>query len=99
MVDLSRLSKQEAKEYLAMYESGHLCRHIGRTEMGITQCESRPLSELLAVLAKNIEQAMLLVGATPGKDYTFRDLFELATPYALEIFKTDNKVNFDSEHF
>ena len=45
------------------------------------------LSDELIAIAYNIEQAFIQVGAEPGKDYTYRDLFQLAQPFVLDMFK------------
>jgi hypothetical protein len=36
------------------------------------------LEGYLAVAAENIESSLMSVGATPGKDYTYIDLYKLA---------------------
>lgn len=47
------------------------------------------LSDTLYAIASNIEDALLASGAEPGSDYTRLDLFNLAQPFALEVFKAD----------
>jgi hypothetical protein len=47
------------------------------------------LDDFLYTVAECIEEAFLLAGAQPGKDYTYRDLFSLAAPFALEQWKKD----------
>lgn len=42
--------------------------------------------EMLAV-AFTIEQGLLSSGAKPGVDYTHLDLFKLAQPFVLQMFK------------
>lgn len=39
------------------------------------------LSEMLGMIAFNIEDGLLLLGAKPGVDYTYVDLLALAEPY------------------
>jgi len=39
------------------------------------------LTDYLLIMAKDIEDALLHAGATPGKDYTYMQLFELAVRY------------------
>lgn len=57
--------------------------------------DDRPLEDLLMVLAETIENSMLQAGAKPDVDYTYRDLFELANPYALAMFNDPKgKVSF-----
>ena len=45
------------------------------------------LSDEFIAIASNIEQAFLQVGAEAGKDYTYKDLFQLAQPFVLDMFK------------
>ncbi len=45
------------------------------------------LDDLLLVMAKNVEEGLVKGGARPGIDYSILDLYELARPFALEIFK------------
>jgi hypothetical protein len=47
----------------------------------------RTLEDLLALLAANVEDAFLMAGATPGVDYSHRDCFTLAAPFALSMFQ------------
>lgn len=55
------------------------------------------LSDLIKCLAINIEEAILDgSNAVPGKDYTVLDLYKLAAPFALQVFKADGgKTTFD----
>jgi hypothetical protein len=41
----------------------------------------RTLTDYLITVAENIENALLEVGAVPGKDYTRLDLIKLASPF------------------
>jgi len=45
------------------------------------------LDDLLLVMAKNVEEGLVKGGARPGIDYSILDLYELAQPFALELFK------------
>lgn len=45
------------------------------------------LDDLILVMAKNVESGLIKGGARPGVDYSILDLYELARPFALEIFK------------
>lgn len=61
---------------------------------GITK-DQQPLEDLLMVLAETIEDSLIQSGAKPGVDYTYLDLYQLANPYALEMFKSkSSKVSF-----
>jgi hypothetical protein len=51
------------------------------------------LEDLVLIMAKNIEQALIQAGAIPGTDYTIKDLFSLATPFALHEFK-EGKISY-----
>jgi len=46
------------------------------TEFGEISPDS--LTDHLYSVAKDIEKAMIMAGAKPGKDYTYLDLFKLA---------------------
>jgi hypothetical protein len=45
------------------------------------------LDDLFLIMAKNVEEGLIKGGARPGIDYSILDLYELAQPFALEIFK------------
>lgn len=45
-------------------------------------------------MAYNIEESLICAGAEPGKDYTILDLYKLAQPFALELFKTKDKMEY-----
>ncbi len=47
------------------------------------------LSDFLSIVAANIEDAMMQCGAEPGKDYTYKDIFELAIPFAVDMWRSD----------
>lgn len=49
------------------------------------------LSDLLLVMAKNIEESLVKGGAKPDTDYSVIDLYQLAQPFALAVFK--NNIN------
>jgi hypothetical protein len=68
------------EEYL--YMTKRLIADFGRTD-------PTTLEDLLLVMANNIEASLLQAGATPGEDYSFRDLYNWATPFALEVFRND----------
>lgn len=55
----------------------------------ITYMDANPkvLEDLMLIMARNMESAFILAGAEAGKDYTVKDLFELAQPFALHVFK------------
>ncbi len=62
--------------------------------------DTSALEDLLLVMAKNVESAFLEAGATPGEDYSFRDLFTMGLPFALEIWKKNgDKMTFMDRDF
>ncbi|GAA0587462.1 hypothetical protein ACFQH5_16785 [Halomonas salifodinae] len=48
------------------------------------QMEADNFSNVLYTVAVNIEDTLLMAGATPGEDYTRLDLLRLAEPYVVE---------------
>ncbi len=46
------------------------------------------LDDFLTIVAYNIEDAFIAGGAMPGKDYSYKDLYQLAAPFAIEKAKT-----------
>lgn len=52
------------------------------------------LPDLLLTLMYNVEEALLECGAVPGEDYNYRDLIEMATPFALSVFGESGEVSF-----
>lgn len=55
---------------------------------------SQDLSDELYAIAFNIEQTLLSAGATPGKDYTYLDLMNLAQPFVLEMFRSNQGMEY-----
>jgi len=47
------------------------------------------LTDLLMILAQNVEKSLIQSGAEPGKDYNILDLYKLAQPFALDLFQKD----------
>ena len=56
---------------------------------------SNHLTDELIAMAHNVEQALLQCGAKPGKDYVLMDLFRLAHPFAVELFKVRSGMEYD----
>lgn len=50
------------------------------------------LDDLFLVMAKNVEEGLIKGGARPGIDYSILSLYELAQPFALEIFKKNIEI-------
>jgi hypothetical protein len=92
MANLDGMSSEERRKYIHQHNESHLIRFVGKTE-------PEALEDLLLIMAKNVESAMVTAGAEPGKDYTYRDLFTLAMPLVLEVWKTSGKVHFAIEDF
>lgn len=49
------------------------------------------LADEYLAMAYNVEQSLLLAGAVPGKDYTLLDLYKLAQPLVIELFRDDSR--------
>ena len=49
------------------------------------------LSDEYLAMTYTIELSLISAGAVPGKDYTILDLYKLAQPFALELFRDDSK--------
>ncbi|MBU2740673.1 MULTISPECIES: hypothetical protein [Acidithiobacillus] len=67
-----------------------LIRQVGKAD-------ASTLEDLLLIMAKNMERSLMEAGATPGKDYSIRDLYTLSTPFALEVFKKNEMMTFAVE--
>lgn len=52
-----------------------------------TEVDIATLTDFYFVVVVNIENALLLSGAEPGKDYDMKDLFRLATSFVLDRWK------------
>ena len=92
MSTLDGMTSEERKQFLKEHNETHLIRFFSSTE-------PEALEDLLLIMAKNVEEAMLMAGAKPGEDYTYRDLFTLATPFVLEVWRTSGKVHFSINNF
>ncbi len=44
------------------------------------------ISDVFSAFAYSIEESLLIAGAVPGKDYSYKDLYQLAQPFVLEQF-------------
>jgi hypothetical protein len=55
------------------------------------------LTDHLSFLARDIEDAMLQCGGVPGKDYTFMDIFKLASQLAVTTLGSSG-CDHDHEH-
>lgn len=45
-------------------------------------------------LAYTVEDSLISAGAEPGKDYSILDLYKLAQPFALEVFKSNENITY-----
>ena len=52
------------------------------------------LADEFYAIAYNIETSLLNSGAVPGKDYNRLDLYKLAQPFVLELFKGNEKFSY-----
>lgn len=90
---LEGMSSEEKQRFLAEHNKTHLIRYVSSADV-------TALEDLLLVMAKNVEAAMTEAGAEPGKDYTYRDLFTMALPFALEMWKANReKMTFSTNDF
>ena len=79
------------REEIELHNEKYLIPYKGKIEINT-------LEDLMLAMAKNMEYALQEAGATKEKDYKLLDLFELAKPFALEIFsKENNEVTFRTE--
>jgi hypothetical protein len=79
------------KEQIVLHNEQYLIPYKGKLEIST-------LEDLLLTMAKNMEYALQEAGAVKEKDYKILDLFELAKPFALEIFsKKNNEMTFRTE--
>lgn len=53
------------------------------------------LSDEYLAMAYTVELSLISAGAEPGKDYTLLDLYRLAQPFALELFKSNDKIEYE----
>ena len=85
------MTNDEKERYIADHNRTHLIHYVGGND-------TTSLEDLLLVVAKNIEEAMLTAGAEPGKDYTYRDLFTLSLPFAVDTWKHNrDKMSFSTD--
>lgn len=68
-----------------------------RLILGCTGSKPECLDDLVLAMAANIESAFISSGAVPGEDYSRKDLFTLAQPFALEVFKRSDDISFFTE--
>ncbi|MBT2748619.1 MULTISPECIES: hypothetical protein [unclassified Lysobacter] len=54
------------------------------------------IGDLVLIMAKNIEQSLIDGGATPGDDYTIRDLYNWAMPFALDLSRKNDRLTYVS---
>lgn len=80
---MSDTDREAKRKYIEEHNRTHLIRYVGETNI-------TGLEDLLLIMAKNVEAAMREAGAEPGKDYTYRDLFTMGLPFAVEIFKNNS---------
>ncbi|WP_444913268.1 hypothetical protein [Microbulbifer sp. PAAF003] len=58
------------------------------------EVDQTDLTDMLMIAARNVEDALIQSGATPGKDYNILDVYTLAQPFALELFRTNDQATF-----
>ena len=52
------------------------------------------LSDEYLAIAYTIEESLRSAGAVAGKDYNILDLYKLAQPFVLELFKNNEKMEY-----
>lgn len=57
-------------------------------------CASGDLSDEYLAMAYTIEQSLISAGAVPGEDYTILDLYKLAQPFILELFRVKDRMTY-----
>ncbi len=60
----------------------------------IDNTDPSTLEDLILVMAMNVERSLIEAGAQPGSDYTYQDLFNMATPFALEVFRRNESITY-----
>jgi hypothetical protein len=65
----------------------------------VAQTSQQDLSDVIFAMAKNVEDALIKGGAEPGKDYTIKDLFDWGLPFALEVFKSKQDIEYTVSNF
>lgn len=90
---LEGMSGEEKQQFIDEHNRTHLIKFITHTDMMV-------MDDLLLTMAKNVEAALKEGGAEPEKDYTYRDLFSMALPFALEVWKKNpDKMTFATRDF
>ena len=93
MSTLDRMSSEEKQQLIDEHNRTHLIKFITHTDTMV-------MDDLLLTMAKNVEAALKEGGAEPGKDYTYQDLFTMALPFALEVWKKNpDKMTFATMDF
>lgn len=54
--------------------------------------DEKDLGQCIHAAAVEVERALILGGAIPGRDYKLLDLYQLAAPYALKAVHPDGLV-------
>lgn len=49
------------------------------------------LADEYLAMAYNVELSLISAGAVPGKDYSILDLYKLAQPLVVELFRDDSR--------
>lgn len=56
--------------------------------------DTNDVQDMLSAMAANVEDALIESGAEPGKDYQILDVFKLAQPFVLEMFKSRESMTY-----
>lgn len=57
----------------------------------LDEIEAGHLCDEYLAIAYTIERSLVAAGGVPGEDYTLLDLYQLAQPFVLELFRDDTK--------
>ena len=57
----------------------------------LDEVERGHLTDEYLAMAYNVEQSLIAAGAVPGKDYTLLDLYKLAQPLVIELFRDNSR--------
>ena len=73
-------------------------RAEGKLIRTIPMLSTHDLSDMILCMAINVEDALNEAGAIPGEDYTMKDLFQWAMPFAQHLFISRDDIDFSVEN-
>lgn len=60
--------------------------------------DTNDVQDMLSLMSANVEDALIESGAEPGKDYQILDVFKLAQPFVLEMFKDRESMTYTASY-